>query len=78
MRKFLLAGALLALSTGVALSAAFPNPFYVAIDRATGQCVMMQFMGAAGPDRNRYRVMGAYNSMRKAHRAMTSMGGVCH
>ena len=75
MRKFLLAAVLLAASSGVVLAAAFTNPFYVAIDRSTGHCVMMQFMGAAGPDTHRYRVMGAYGSMRKAHRAMTSMVG---
>lgn len=75
MRKFLLAAVLLAASSSVVLAAAFSNPFYVTIDRATDRCVMMQFMSAAGPDTHRYRVMGAYGSMRKAHRAMTSMVG---
>ena len=78
MRKFLLTAVLVVASTGTVLAAAFPNPFYVAIDRYTGRCVMMQFMGAAGPDTHRYRIMGAYGSMRKAHRAMVSMGGACH
>jgi hypothetical protein len=78
MRKFLLAVVLVAASTGVALAAAFPNPFYVAIDRSTGRCVMMQFMGASGPNTGRYKIMGAYGNMRQAHRAMVSMGGVCH
>ena len=40
--------------------------------------MMMQFMGAGGPDKSRYRIMGAYPSMRAAHKAMVSMGGACH
>jgi hypothetical protein len=78
MRKFLLAAALVAVSATSVLAAAFGNPFYVVVDRATGQCSMMQLMGAAGPDTHRYHVMGAYNTMRQAHRAMVSMGGSCH
>jgi hypothetical protein len=31
----------------------FPNPFYVTIDLSTGRCMMMQFMGAGGPDKSR-------------------------
>ena len=54
----------------------FKNPFYVAIDRSSGRCVMMQFMGAGGPG-GRYQVMGTYGSMRSAHKAMTHMAG-CH
>ncbi len=78
MRKLLLAAALVAVSSGVVLAAAFTNPFYVVIDRASGRCMMMQFMSAGGPDTGRYRVMGAYGSMRAAHRAMVGMGGACH
>ena len=40
--------------------------------------MMMQFMGARGPDKSRYRIMGAYPSMRAAHKAMVSMGAACH
>jgi hypothetical protein len=76
MRKILLVAAFAAAFGGTALADSFKNPFYVAIDRATGRCVMMQFMGAGGPG-PRYHVMGAYGSMRAAHRAMTHMAG-CH
>ena len=53
----------------------FPNPFYVTIDLSTG---MMQFMGAGGPDKSRYQIMGTYPSMRAAHKAMVGMGSACH
>ncbi len=76
MRKILLASAFVAAFAGTAFAAAFANPFYVAIDRSTGRCVMMQFMGEGGPG-GRYQVMGTYGSMRSAHRAMTHMAG-CH
>jgi hypothetical protein len=76
MRKILLASAFAAAFAGVALAEGFTNPFYVAIDRSTGRCVMMQFMGAGGPG-SRYHVMGTYGSMRSAHKAMTHMAG-CH
>jgi hypothetical protein len=77
MRKILLAAAFAVACAGTAFAAPFTNPFYVAIDLSSGRCVMMQFMGAGGPDPHRYRVMGAYGSMRAAHRAMTGMAG-CH
>jgi hypothetical protein len=77
MRKILIASAFVLAFAGTAFADMFSNPFYVAIDRATGRCVMMQFMGAGGPDRHRYRIMGAYGSMRQAHNAMTHMAG-CH
>lgn len=78
MRKILVAAALTVAFAGTAFAAAFTNPFYVVIDRASGRCMMMQFMSAGGPDTHRYRVMGAYGSMRAAHRAMVGMGGACH
>ena len=75
--KILVIAAIFAVAcAGTAFAAAFANPFYVAIDRSTGRCVMMQFMGAGGPG-GRYHVMGTYGSMRSAHRAMTHMAG-CH
>ena len=49
MRKILLASAFAAAFAGTAFADGFKNPFYVAIDRSTGRCVMMQFMGAGGP-----------------------------
>ncbi len=79
MRKFLIAAAFVVGYAGTALAAeGFPNPFYVAIDLSTGRCMMMQFMGAGGPDKSRYRIMGAYPSMRAAHKAMIGMGAACH
>jgi len=77
MQKVLIAAVFAVAFAGTALADAFTNPFYVAIDRSTGHCVMMQFMGAGGPSRSRYTIMGAYGSMRKAHRAMTHMAS-CH
>jgi len=77
MRKILIAAAFAVAFAGTAFADAFTNPFYVALDLSSGRCVMMQFMGAGGPDRNRYKIMGAYGSMRSAHRAMTHMAG-CH
>lgn len=76
MRKILLASAFAAAFAGTAFADAFKNPFYVAIDRSSGRCVMMQFMGAGGPG-GRYQIMGTYGSMRSAHKAMTHMAG-CH
>ncbi len=78
MRKFLIAAALVVGCAGTAFANSFANPFYVAIDLSTGRCMMMQFMGAGGPDKSRYKIMGAYPSMRAAHKAMISMGGACH
>ena len=75
MRKILIAAAFAVACAGTAFAAAFTNPFYVAIDLSSGRCVMMQFMGAGGPDTHRYRVMGSYKSMRAAHNAMTHMAG---
>ena len=54
MRKFLIATALVVGCAGTALAAeGFPNPFYVTIDLSTGRCMMVQFMGAGGPDKSR-------------------------
>jgi hypothetical protein len=78
MRKILIAAAFAASFAGAAFADSFSNPFYVAIDLSTGRCMMMQFMGAGGPDKSRYRIMGAYPSMRAAHKAMIKMGGACH
>jgi hypothetical protein len=78
MRKVLIAAAFAVAFAGTAFADAFSSPFYVAIDRSSGHCVMMQFMGAGGPDTHRYKIMGSYGSMRSAHKAMTKMGGACH
>ena len=40
--------------------------------------MMMQFMGAGGPDKSRYQIMGTYPSMRAAHKGMVGMGSACH
>jgi opacity protein-like surface antigen len=77
MQKFLLAAVFAVVCAGTAFADAFTNPFYVAIDRASGRCVMMQFMGAGGPNTHRYKIMGTYGSMKSAHKAMTHMAG-CH
>jgi hypothetical protein len=78
MQKFLIAAVFAVACAGTAFADAFTNPFYVAIDLSTGRCMMMQFMGAGGPDTHRYKIMGAYGTMRAAHRAMVAMGGACH
>ena len=77
MRKILIAAALAVACAGAAYADAFASPFYVAIDRASGRCVMMQFMGAGAPDTHRYKVMGSFKSMKAAHKAMTHMAS-CH
>jgi hypothetical protein len=66
MRKYLIAAV---------LSAAFVTPalaedFYVAVDLASGRCVMM--MGSA-PSAKYYKTMGKYGTMRAAHKAMGQM-----
>ena len=53
MRKVLIAAAFAVAFAGTAFADAFSSPFYVAIDRSSGHCVMMQFMGAGGPDTHR-------------------------
>jgi hypothetical protein len=63
MRKYLIAAV---------LSAAFVTPalaedFYVAVDLASGRCVMMS---GKAPDAKHFKTMGKYSSMEDAHKAM--------
>ncbi|MGE5261129.1 MAG: hypothetical protein ACM3MH_09670 [Actinomycetota bacterium] len=65
MRKYLIAGLL----TVAFVSPALAEDFYVAVDLASGRCVMM--MGSA-PDAKYFKSMGKFSSMKAAHKAMAS------
>ena len=44
--------------------------FYVAVDLASGRCVMIS---GAAPDTKHFKTMGKYGSMEEAHKAMGTM-----
>ena len=52
------------------LSAGLAEDFYVAVDLASGRCVMM---GGAAPDAKFFKSMGKFSSMKAAHKAMADM-----
>lgn len=63
MRKYLIAAV---------MSAAFVTPalaedFYVAVELASGRCVMMS---GAAPSSTHFKTMGKYATMEAAHKAM--------
>jgi hypothetical protein len=66
MRKYLIAGLL----TVAFVTPALAEDFYVAVDLASGRCVMMS---GAAPDAKFFKSMGKYSSMKAAH---TAMGGM--
>ena len=63
MRKYLIA----ALLTVAFVTPALAEDFYVAVDLASGRCVMMS---GAAPDTKHFKAMGKYASMEEAHKAM--------
>ncbi|MGA9602689.1 MAG: hypothetical protein WBQ82_01080 [Methyloceanibacter sp.] len=65
MRKYLIAGIL----TVAFVTPALAEDFYVAVDLASGRCVMM--MGAV-PDAKFFKSMGKFSSMKAAHKAMAT------
>jgi len=65
MRKYLIAGLL----TVAFVTPALAKDFYVAVDLASGRCVMMS---GAAPDAKYFKMMGKYASMKAAHKAMAS------
>ena len=68
MRKYLIAGLL----TAAFVTPALAEDFYVAVDLASGRCVMMS---GAAPDAKYFKTMGKYASMEQAHKAMGSTLG---
>jgi hypothetical protein len=66
MRKFLIATALIVAYATPALA----EDFYVAVDLASGRCVMMS---GKEPDAKHFKMMGKYASMDEAHKAMGTM-----
>lgn len=68
MRKFLIAAALVVAYVTPALA----EDFYVAVDLASGRCVMMT---GTSPSSKHFKVMGKYTSMEDAHKAMGTMRG---
>ena len=65
MRKYLIAAAL----TVAFVTPALAEDFYVAVDLASGRCVMMT---GKEPDAKHFKMMGKYTSMEDAHKAMAS------
>jgi opacity protein-like surface antigen len=66
MRKFLIAAALIVAYA----TPAFAEDFYVAVDLASGRCVMMS---GKEPDAKHFKMMGKYATMDAAHKAMGTM-----
>jgi hypothetical protein len=66
MRKYLIAAAL----TVAFVTPALAEDFYVAVDLASGRCVMMS---GKEPDTKYFKTMGKYGSMDEAHKAMGTM-----
>lgn len=66
MRKYLIAAAL----TVAFVTPALAEDFYVAVDLASGRCVMMS---GKEPSSKHFKVMGKYGSMEDAHKAMGTM-----
>jgi hypothetical protein len=66
MRKYLIAAAL----TVAFVTPALAEDFYVAVDLASGRCVMMD---GAAPDAKYFKMMDKFTSMKEAHKAMGGM-----
>lgn len=66
MRKLLIAAALIV----AYVTPAFAEDFFVAVDLASGRCVMMS---GKEPDAKNFKMMGKYASMEEAHKAMGTM-----
>ncbi len=68
MKKLLIASLLILAGAGSAMAApeGFPNLYYMMYDLKTGQCMLM----ASAPTSSRYKMMGAYKTVRAASRAM--------
>ncbi len=65
MRKYLIAAALIAGFAAPALA----EDFYVAVDLASGKCVMMN----SEPDAKKFKMMGHYGTKDEATAAMGKM-----
>jgi hypothetical protein len=66
MRKLLIATALIV----AYVTPAFAEDFYVAVDLASGKCVMMN---TEPTDAKKYKMMGKYGSKEEASKAMGTM-----
>jgi hypothetical protein len=71
MHRLLIASAFVLSLTGVAVAKqeGFPNPYYVAMHTESGACVIMN----KSPNPKFFNVMGTYESMEAAHKAMGGM-----
>ena len=71
MHRLLIASAFVLSLTGLAVAKqeGIPNPFYVAIHKESGTCVIMNKV----PNPKFFTAMGTYDSMEAAHKAMGGM-----
>lgn len=71
MHRLLIASAFVLALTGIAAAKqeGIPNPYYVAMHTESGACVIMN----KSPNPKFFNVMGTYDSMEAAHKAMGSM-----
>ena len=71
MHRLLIASAFVLSLTGVAVAKqeGFPNPYYVAKHTDSGACVIMN----KSPNPKFFQVMGTYDWMEAAHKAMSGM-----
>ncbi len=71
MQRLLIASALVLSLTGVAVAKeeGIPNPYFVAKHMESGACVIMD----KSPNPKFFQLMGTYESMEAAHKAMGGM-----
>ena len=68
MQKFLIASAFVLSLSGIAVAKeeGIPNPYFVAKHTESGACVIMD----KSPNPKFFQLMGTYDSMEAAHKAM--------
>ena len=71
MQKFLIASAFVLSLSGIAVAKeeGIPNPYFVAKHTESGACVIMD----KSPNPKFFQLMGTYDSMEAAHKAMGGM-----
>ncbi len=71
MQKFLIASAFVLSLSGIAVAKdeGIPNPYFVAKHTESGACVIMD----KSPNPKFFQLMGTYESMEAAHKAMGGM-----
>ena len=71
MKSLLVASVFVLSLTGIAVAKqeGIPNPYFVAVHTDSGACVIMN----KSPNPKFFQVMGTYDSMEAAHKAMGGM-----